>query len=77
MGIRTRIFLIIFCLLSLSIAITYIVAERDLVNTLKSQIVNELENQANLLVSSVDNLNKFKSIKDADNMANQLAIASN
>ena len=77
MGIRTRIFLIIFCLLSLSIAITYIVAERDLVNTLKSQIVNELENQANLLVSSVDNLNKFKSIKEADNMANQLAIASN
>ena len=77
MGIRTRIFLIIFCLLSLSIAITYIVAERDLVNTLKSQIVNELENQASLLVSSVDNLNKFKSIKEADNMANQLAIASN
>ena len=77
MGIRTRIFLIIFCLLSLSIAITYIIAERDLVNTLKSQIVNELENQASLLVSSVDNLNKFKSIKEADNMANQLAIASN
>tara|TARA_Y100000389_G_scaffold38706_1_gene33067 strand:+ start:470 stop:2230 length:1761 start_codon:yes stop_codon:yes gene_type:complete len=77
MGIRTRIFLIIFCLLSLSISITYIVAERDLVNTLKSQVVNELENQANLLVSSVDTLNKFKSIKEADNIANQLAIASN
>ena len=42
MGIRSRIFLIIFGLLSLSISITYVVAERDLVSTLKLQIVNEL-----------------------------------
>ena len=49
MGIRSRIFLIIFGLLSLSISITYIVAERDLVSTLKLQIVNELEKQAKAL----------------------------
>jgi two-component system phosphate regulon sensor histidine kinase PhoR len=76
MGIRSRIFLIIFCLLSLSISITYIVAERDLTNTLKLQIVNELEKQSNLLVSSVNTLNKFNSIEEADKVADQLAIAS-
>src|SRR6056300_336940 len=77
MGIRSRIFLIIFGLLSLSISITYIVAERDLVSTLKLQIVNELEKQANLLVSSIDTLNKFNSEKEADIAADELAIASN
>jgi two-component system phosphate regulon sensor histidine kinase PhoR len=77
MGIRSRIFLIIFGLLTLSISITYIVAERDLVNTLKIQIVNELEKQANLMLTSVDNLNKFNSTKEADSAANELAIASN
>jgi hypothetical protein len=76
MGIRSRIFLIIFCLLSLSISITYIVAERDLTNTLKLQIVNELEKQSNLLVSSVNTLNKFNSIEEADKVADQLALAS-
>ena len=65
MGIRSRIFLIIFGLLSLSISITYIVAERDLVSTLKLQIVNELEKQANLLVSSIGTLNNFNSVKEA------------
>jgi hypothetical protein len=43
MGIRSRIFLIVFCLLTISISITYVVAERDLTNTLKLQTVNELE----------------------------------
>ena len=33
MGIRSRIFFIVFVLLSISIAITYVVAERDLNNT--------------------------------------------
>ena len=61
MGIRSRIFLIVFCLLTISISITYVVAERDLTNTLKLQTVNELEKKANLLVLSVDNLNKFNS----------------
>ena len=56
MGIRSRIFLIVFLLLTVSIAITYVVAERDLTRTFKLQIVDELEKQANLLVASVDNL---------------------
>jgi two-component system phosphate regulon sensor histidine kinase PhoR len=77
MGIRSRIFLIIFGLLSLSISITYIVAERDLVSTLKLQIVNELEKQANLLVSSIGTLNNFNSLEEADIVADKLAIASN
>ncbi|MDA7800621.1 ATP-binding protein [Gammaproteobacteria bacterium] len=77
MGIRSRIFLIIFLLLTVSIAITYVVAERDLTRTFKLQIVDELEKQANLLVASVDNLNKFSNINDADNAANELGKASN
>ena len=77
MGIRSRIFLIVFLLLTVSIAITYVVAERDLTKTFKLQIVDELEKQANLLVASVDNLNKFSNINDADNAANELGKASN
>ena len=77
MGIRSRIFLIVFCLLTISISITYVVAERDLTNTLKLQTVNELEKKANLLVLSVDNLNKFNSIQEADIIADKFAIASN
>ncbi|MDA9000459.1 ATP-binding protein [Gammaproteobacteria bacterium] len=77
MGIRSRIFLIIFLLLTVSITITYVVAERDLARTFKLQIVDELEKQANLLVASVDNLNKFSNINDADNAANELGKASN
>ena len=53
MGIRSRIFFIVFVLLSISIAITYVVAERDLNNTFKQQTLNELEKKANLLVTSV------------------------
>ncbi|MDA9932997.1 ATP-binding protein [Gammaproteobacteria bacterium] len=53
------------------------VAERDLTRTFKLQIVDELEKQANLLVASVDNLNKFSNINDADNTANELGKASN
>ena len=77
MGIRSRIFLIVFLLLTVSISITYVVAERDLTRTFKLQIVDELEKQANLLVASVDNLNKFSNINDADNAANELGKASN
>ena len=77
MGIRSRIFLIVFLLLTVSIAITYVVAERDLTRTFKLQMVDELEKQANLLVASVDNLNKFSNINDADNAANELGKASN
>ena len=77
MGIRSRIFLIVFLLLTVSISITYVVAERDLTNTFKLQIVDELEKQANLLLVSVDNLNKFSDISEADKAANDLGKASN
>ena len=51
MGIRSRIFFIVFSLLTVSISIAYVVAERDLSPAFNLQIVNELEKQANLLVS--------------------------
>ena len=43
MGIRSRIFFIVFVLLSISISVTYVVAERDLNNTFKQQTLDELE----------------------------------
>ena len=63
MGIRSRIFFIVFSLLTVSISIAYVVAERDLSTAFKLQIVNELEKQANLLVSSVGSISKFKSVE--------------
>ena len=77
MGIRSRIFFIVFVLLSISIAITYVVAERDLNNTFKQQTLNELEKKANLLVTSVGSLTRFNDINTADLFANELGIASN
>jgi len=77
MGIRSRIFLIVFLLLSASIAIAYVVAERDLSRTFKLQIVNELEKQANLLVASVGSISKFNNVSEADKSANYLGAASN
>ena len=77
MGIRSRIFLIVFLLLSASIAIAYVVAERDLSRTFKLQIVNELEKQANLLVASVGSISKFNNISEADKSADYLGTASN
>jgi two-component system phosphate regulon sensor histidine kinase PhoR len=77
MGIRSRIFLIVFVLLSISIAITYVVAERDLNNTFKQQTLNELEKKANLLVTSVGSLTRFNDINSADLYANELGRASN
>ena len=77
MGIRSRIFFIVFVLLSISIAITYVVAERDLNNTFKQQTLNELEKKANLLVTSVGSLTRFNDINTADLYANELGIASN
>jgi two-component system phosphate regulon sensor histidine kinase PhoR len=77
MGIRSRIFFIVFILLTISIAITYVVAERDLNNTFKQQTLSELEKKANLLVTSVGSLNKFDDIKSADSFANELGSASN
>ena len=77
MGIRSRIFFIVFVLLSISIAITYVVAERDLNNTFKQQTLNELEKKANLLVTSVGSLTRFNDINTANLFANELGIASN
>ena len=77
MGIRSRIFFIVFVLLTISIAITYVVAERDLNNTFKQQTLSELEKKAKLLVTSVGSLNKFDDIKSADSFANELGSASN
>ena len=77
MGIRSRIFFIVFSLLAISISVAYVVSERDLSRNFKFQLVNELEKQASLLVSSVDNLNKFSNISDADNAANTLGKAAN
>ena len=77
MGIRSRIFFIVFILLTISIAITYVVAERDLNNTFKQQTLSELEKKAKLLVTSVGSLNKFDDIKSADSFANELGSASN
>jgi two-component system phosphate regulon sensor histidine kinase PhoR len=64
-------------LLTISIAITYVVAERDLNNTFKQQTLNELEKKANLLVISVGSLARFDDIKAADLFANELGSALN
>tara|TARA_B100001559_G_C16491676_1_gene618727 strand:+ start:263 stop:2026 length:1764 start_codon:yes stop_codon:yes gene_type:complete len=77
MGIRSRIFFIVFVLLSISIAVTYEVAERDLNNTFKQETLNELEKKANLFVISVGSLNRFDDINAADLFANELGSASN
>jgi two-component system phosphate regulon sensor histidine kinase PhoR len=77
MGIRSRIFFIVFVLLTISIAITYVVAERDLNNTFKQQTINELEKKANLLNISVGSLTRFDDINAADLFANELGSALN
>ena len=77
MGIRSRIFFIVFVLLSISIAVTYVVAERDLNNTFKQQTINELEKKANLLTISVGSLTRFDDINAADLFANELGSATN
>ena len=59
MGIRSRIFFIVFVLLTISIAVTYVVAERDLNNTFKQQTLIELEKKANLLVTSVGSISRY------------------
>ena len=66
MGIRSRIFFLVFLLLTASIGISYVVAERDLTKAFELQTVNELKKQAGLLVASIDDINKFSSIEEAD-----------
>jgi len=77
MGIRSRIFFIVFVLLTISIAVTYVVAERDLNNTFEQQTLIELEKKANLLVTSVGSISSFDNINAADLFANELGRASN
>ena len=77
MGIRSRIFFIVFVLLTISIAVTYVVSERDLNNTFKQQTLIELEKKANLLVTSVGSISRFDNINAADLFANELGRASN
>ena len=50
MGIRSRIFLLIFLSLTASITITYIVAERDLSKTFEEQTLAQLQKQASILL---------------------------
>jgi len=77
MGIRSRIFLLVFLLLTSSIGIAYIIAERDLTKAFELQIVNELEKQAGLLAASVDDIGFYKTIKEADAVADSLGKAAN
>ena len=76
MGIRSRIFFLVFLLLTASIGISYVVAERDLTKAFELQTVNELKKQAGLLVSSIDDINKFSSIEEADIVADSLGMAA-
>ena len=77
MGIRSRIFFLVFLILSLGIVTSYIVAERDLSRAFELQIVNELEKQAGLLLASAQNLNNYKNIAEADAAADDLGAAAN
>ena len=77
MGIRSRIFFLVFLILSSGIVTSYIVAERDLTRAFELQIVNELEKQAGLLLASAQNLNNYKNIAEADAAADNLGAAAN
>ena len=77
MGIRTRIFLLIFLSLSISITNSYIIAERDLTNTFEEQILDQLEKQASLLVEYIDEVDSLQQNNNADPIADRLGNASN
>ena len=77
MGIRSRIFLLIFLSLSISITISYIIAERDLTNTFEKQILDQLEKQASLLVEYIDEVDSLQKNNNADSIADRLGNASN
>ena len=77
MGIRSRIFLLIFLSLSISITISYIIAERDLTNTFEKQILDQLEKQASLLVEYIDEVDSLQQSNNADSIADRLGNASN
>ena len=77
MGIRARIFLLIFISLSISITISYIIAERDLTKTFEEQILDQLEKQASLLVEYIDEVDSLQTNNNADSIADRLGNASN
>ena len=77
MGIRSRIFFLVFLILSSGIITSYFVAERDLTRAFELQIVNELEKQAGLLLASAQNLDNYKNIAEADAAADNLGAAAN
>ena len=77
MGIRSRIFLLVFISLSISIIISYIIAERDLTKTFEQQIVEQLQKQASLLVEYIDEVDELQVNNNADSIADRLGKASN
>ena len=77
MGIRARVFLIVFFSLAASIRIAYVIAERDITSTFEEQTIYQLEKQAQLLLVNVDDVSKYGDIKAADLVADKLGNASN
>jgi two-component system phosphate regulon sensor histidine kinase PhoR len=76
MGIRSRIFLLIFLSLTASITITYIVAERDLSNTFEEQTLAQLQKQASILLEYIDEVDSLQINNNADSIADRLGKAS-
>lgn len=77
MGIRARVFLIVFFSLAVSIRIAYVIAERDITSTFEEQTIYQLEKQAQLLLVNVDDVSRYGDIKAADLVADKLGNASN
>jgi len=77
MGIRARVFLIVFFSLAVSIRIAYVIAERDITSTFEEQTIYQLEKQARLLLVNIDDVSKYGDIKAADSLADKLGNASN
>jgi two-component system phosphate regulon sensor histidine kinase PhoR len=77
MGIRARVFLIVFFSLAVSIRIAYVIAERDITSTFEEQTIYQLEKQAQLLLVNVDDVSNYADIKAADLVADKLGNASN
>jgi len=76
MGIRARVFLIVFFSLAVSIRIAYVIAERDITSTFEEQTIYQLEKQAQLLLVNIDDVSKYSDIKVADSLADKLGNAS-
>lgn len=76
MGIRARVFLIVFFSLALSIRIAYVIAERDITSTFEEQTIYQLEKQAQLLLVNIDDVSKYSDFKAADLVADKLGNAS-